>query len=65
MGEYGRIVGEGSGVGSRGGGGSGDVTGQVMAAVSDAIDQVAALPTEVLVLIAAFALIAGMLFFRR
>lgn len=66
MGEYGRIVGEGSGVGSRGGGGgSGDVTGQVMSAVSDAIDQVAALPTEVLVLIAAFALIAGMLFFRR
>ena len=47
--EYGRVVGESTGVAGGRGGGSRDVTGQVMDAVTDAIDQVAALPAEVLI----------------
>ncbi len=46
--EYGRVVGESTGVGG-GRGTSGDVTGQVMDAISDAVDQVASLPPEVLI----------------
>ena len=46
--EYGRIVGESTGVGGVRGT-SGDVTGQVMDAISDAVDQVASLPPEVLI----------------
>lgn len=54
---YGRIVGESTGVGG-GRRGSGDVTGQVMDAVSDAIDQVASLPPEILITMAVVAVIA-------
>lgn len=64
MGEYGRIVGEGSGRGGRGGG-PGDVTGDIMAAVQDAIDQVAALPPEVLLVLVAAIAVGGMLLLRR
>ena len=62
--EYGRIVGQSSGHRWCRGGGTGDVTGQVMDAISDAIDQVASLPPEVLVAGAVLALIA-LVFFRR
>jgi hypothetical protein len=61
--EYGRIVGESTSVGGRSGG-SGDVTGQIMDAVSDAADQVAALPPEMLVVLAVVAVI-GLMIFRR
>jgi hypothetical protein len=64
MGEYGRIVGQSSGA-SGGGGGGTDLTGQVMGAISDAVDQVASLPPEMLVGIAVVVLIVGMLVFRR
>ena len=47
--EYGRVVGESTGTAGGRGGGTGDVTGQIMNSVSDAIDQVASLPAEVLV----------------
>ncbi len=62
--EYGRVVGESTGIGSGRGGGSQDVTGQVMDAVSDAVDQVASLPPEVLVAIAIGAIVALVLFRR-
>lgn len=60
--EYGRIVGESSGV--AGGGGSGDITGQVMSALEDAADQVMALPPPVLIGLVAVAII-GLIIFRR
>lgn len=63
MGEYGRIVGEGSRAG--GGSGSGDITGQLMAAVSDAVDQVASQPPEILVAMAVVVVIGLVLLFRR
>lgn len=61
--EYGRIVGESTGGGGRGGG-AGDVTGQVMNALEDVVDQVASLPPPVLIALVAVALI-GLLVFRR
>jgi hypothetical protein len=61
--EYGRIVGESTGVAGRNSG-SGDVTGQIMDAVSDAVDQVATLPPEVLVGVAIAALV-GLVLLRR
>jgi hypothetical protein len=62
--EYGRIVGESTGVaGGRGGGGR-DVTGQVMDAVSDVVDQVASQPPEILIAVAVVAVIALMLLRR-
>jgi len=64
MGEYGRIVGQSTGV-SGGGGGRGDLTGEVMAAVSGAIDQIASQPPEVLLGLVAVVLVVGMLVFRR
>ena len=62
--EYGRIVGESTGVGGGRGGGTGDVTGQVMNALEDAIDQVAALPPPVLIALVVVAVI-GLVVFRR
>jgi hypothetical protein len=64
MGEYGRIVGEGTGMGGRGGG-SNDLTGQVMATISDLADRIASLPPEVLVGLAVVILIGGWLLMRR
>jgi hypothetical protein len=63
MGEYGRVVGQSSGVG--GGGGSGDVTGQIMNALGDAVDAVASQPPEILAGIAVVLLILLVIFFRR
>lgn len=63
MGEYGRIVGGGGGSGR--GGGSGDLTVDVMATVQDIIDQIAALPPEMLIVIVAAVMIGGMLVLRR
>ncbi|MGD8485007.1 MAG: hypothetical protein PVG27_01260 [Chloroflexota bacterium] len=60
--EYGRIVGESTRVG--GGSGGGDVTGRVMDTLSDAVDQIATLPPEVLIGAAVVAVI-GLVFFRR
>ena len=61
MGEYGRIVGESSGaVGGRSGSGSSDLGGDVMGAFSDLVDQVAALPIEVLVVVIAVVLVGGL-----
>lgn len=64
MGEYGRVVGQSSG-GSGRSGGSSDLTGQVMAAVTDAFEQIAALPPEMLIGAAVAIMIGGMLIFRR
>ena len=63
MGEYGRIVGESSGAG--GGGFSRDLTGQVMAALSDAIDGLASLPPEAMIALAAVAILGLVVFYRR
>jgi hypothetical protein len=60
--EYGRVVGESTGIG--GGGGSGDITGQVMNALENVVDEVASLPPPVLIAIVAVALI-GLIFFKR
>jgi hypothetical protein len=60
--EYARVVGQSTGV--AGGGGSGDITGQVMDAISDAVDQVSTLPAEVLVG-AAIAALVVLLLIRR
>ncbi len=62
--EYGRIVGESTGVGGGRGGGTGDVTGQVMSALEDAADQVMSLPPPVLIALVAVVLI-GLIIFRR
>lgn len=63
MGEYGRIVGETSGSvgggGSSAGGGSADLGGDAMSALSGLLDQVAALPVEVMVVIAAVVMVGG------
>ena len=61
--EYGRIVGESSGTAGRGGG-TGDITGQIMNTLENAVDQVATLPPPVLVAVAVVALI-GLIVFRR
>lgn len=60
--EYGRIVGESTGI--AGGGGSGDITGQIMDAIGDVVDEVASLPPEVLVGAAIVALVALVLLRR-
>jgi hypothetical protein len=62
--EYGRIVGESTGVGGGRGGGAGDVTGQVMNTLGDAVDQIASLPPPVLIALVAVVLI-GLFVFRR
>lgn len=63
MGEYGRIVGEGSGAvsggGSSKGGGSGDLGSEAMGAFSDLVDQVGALPAELVIVVVAVVLISG------
>ena len=64
MAEYGRIVGEGTGVGGRSGG-SGDVTSQIMAAVGDIVDKIASQPPEILLGVAAVMIIGGWLLMRR
>lgn len=60
--EYGRVVGESTGIG--GGGGGGDVTGQIMDALADAADQVASQPPEILIGAAIVAII-GVVLLRR
>jgi hypothetical protein len=63
MGEYGRVVGQGSGVGGRSG--PTDLTGQVMAAFSDIVDTIAAQPPEILLGVAAVIIGVGWLLMRR
>ena len=58
--EYGRVVGESTGIG--GGGGSGDITGQVMNALESAVDEIASLPPPVLIAVVAVVII-GLVFF--
>ena len=60
--EYGRVVGESTGIG--GGGGGGDITGQILDALADAADQVATQPPEVLIGVAVVALV-GLVLLRR
>jgi hypothetical protein len=60
--EYGQVVGRSTGVG--GGGGSGDITGQVMDALENAAEEIAALPPVVLIALAAVVII-GLIFFKR
>lgn len=60
--EYGRVVGQSTGV--AGGGGSGDITGQVMNALENAVEQIASLPPPVLIALAAVVII-GFVFFKR
>jgi hypothetical protein len=60
--EYGQVVGQSTGI--VGGGGSGDITAQVMNALENVVDQVAALPPPVLIAIAAVVVI-GLVFFKR
>lgn len=57
--EYGGVVRQGSGVG--GGTGSFDVMGWL----SDLVDRIAALPPEVLLLVAATVVVSGFVMFRR
>jgi hypothetical protein len=64
MAEYGRIVGQGTGVGGRSGG-SGDLTGQIMAAVGDIVERIASQPPEILLGVAAVVIIGGWLLMRR
>ena len=64
MAEYGRIVGQGTGVGGRSGS-SGDVTSQIMAAVSDVVERIASQPPEILLGLAAVVIIGGWLLMRR
>jgi hypothetical protein len=64
MAEYGRIVGQGTGMGGRSGG-SGDLTGQIMSAVGDIVDQIASQPPEILLGVAAVMIIGGWLLMRR
>jgi hypothetical protein len=64
MTEYGRIVGESSRVGGGGGGGSHDLAGQVLATLSDAVDQVLAVPPEILLAIVAV-IIVGWILLKR
>jgi hypothetical protein len=63
MGEYGRVVGQGSGLGGRSG--QTDLTGQVMAAISDVVDTIAAQPPEILLGLAALIIGLGWLLMRR
>ena len=66
MGEYGRIVGESSGaVGGGRDSGSTDVGGDVMGVFADLLDQIAALPVEVLVVLAAVVMIGGVVMSLR
>ena len=60
--EYGRVVGESTGIG--GGGGSGDITGQVMNALESAVDEIASLPPPVLIAVVAVVII-GLVCFKR
>ena len=46
-------------------GGSGDLTGQIMAAVGDIVDKIAAQPPEILLGVAAVMIIGGWLLMRR
>ena len=64
MAEYGRIVGQGTGAGGRSVN-SGDVVGQIMAAVSDIVDKIASQPPEILLGFAAVMIIGGWLLMRR
>lgn len=63
MGEYGRVVGQGSDVGGRSG--ATDLTGQVLAAFSHIVDSIAAQPPEVLLGVAAVIIFLGWLLMRR
>ena len=65
MGEYGMTVGETSGAVGGGGGGSSDPFGALMGAVSDVFDQIAALPTEVVVVLVAAVIVGGVVMSLR
>ena len=65
MGEYGRTVGETSGAVGGGGGGSSDPFGAVMDVASDLLDQIAALPMEVVVVFVAAVIIGGVVMSLR
>jgi len=66
MGEYGRIVGEGSGaVGGGRGSDSTDEGGDVMGVFSNLLDQIGALPVEVFVVLAAVVMIGGVVMSLR
>lgn len=60
--EYGRVVGQSTGV--AGGGGSRDITGQIMDAITDVADQVASQPPEILIGAVVIGLIAVVLLRR-
>jgi hypothetical protein len=62
--EYGNVVGQGSGA-VGGGGGSFDVTDQIMGALSDVIDRIASLPPLVLVAIAGIMILGWLAWSRR
>ena len=62
--EYGRIVGESGRIAGGGRSQDRDLTGQVMDAVSDAMDQIASLPPEFLI-VATVVAIVGLVFLRR
>lgn len=64
MTEYGRIVGQSSGATGRGGG-SGDVTGQVMDAITNVVDEIASQPPEILIGLGIVAVVLLVIFFRR
>ena len=61
--EYGRVVGQSTGV-AGGGGGSRDITSQVMDAITDVVDQVASQPPEILVGAVVIGLVAVVLLRR-
>ena len=61
--EYGRVVGQSTGI-TGGGGGSRDITSQVMDAITDVVDQVASQPPEILIGAAVIGLVALVLLRR-
>jgi hypothetical protein len=65
MGEYGRVVGETSGTVGGSGGRSTDLGGDVMRVFSDLFDQVAALPTELVIVAVAVVFIGGIVLTLR
>ena len=62
--EYGNVVGQGTDA-IGGGGGSFDVTGQVMGALSDIIDRIVTLPPLVLIAIAGIMIVGWLAWSRR
>jgi len=65
MGEYGRTVGETTGVAGGGGNSSTDLGGDAMGVFSDLLDQIGALPVEIFVVLAAVVMIGGVVMSLR